>query len=312
MHLIRSASVLLLLWCVYSLLQLAWLLLAPKPARLLLENNTVVSTTTGSPKVSSRLTDLELEQLGQYALFGATAAEVTSEESKITLQSVSDEELNAKKTRLDLKLLGLVYSPDQSQTLAIIAYKNRQDQYRVGGELPVTGRVELARVFHNRVVIANNGHYESLWLYDEEQKGSPIAKRVIRRKTEPKVQVVKSTKPSVEISAAERASEIAQSYRQQLYRDPASLADAIQISPVSHNGEMIGYRVAPGRNPQEFAQMGLKPNDIVTSVNNIQLNGPVNAYRLYQLMKDANEANVRVKRGDQNVELMLSLDGGNS
>lgn len=308
-QLIRSASVLLILWSVYSLVQLVWWMVAPKAQVMPAAGNPDLAMASDVQQSDTMLTDSELAQLQRIELFGSI--EIAPQETKITMNSVTDEELNAKTTALDLKLLGLVYSPDQSRTLAIIAHKNRQDQYRVGGELPVTGRVELARVFHNRVVIDNNGRYEALWLYDEEQKSSPIAKRLPESGAEneaPRPANAPNGKPT----QSETASAIANNYRQRLYRDPASLADAIQVSPVRHNGEMIGYRVSPGQNPEEFAQLGLMPNDIVTSVNDIQLNGPINAFRLYQLMKEASEANVRVKRGDQSLELMLSLDGGNS
>lgn len=302
--------VLLTVWCAYSLLQLTLVLSGQsQPAPLAAEFHRAATESNNTGALA--LTKEELQRLKSYPLFGKLAVKrgMSKEDRR---PAVSEAELNATRTKLDLRLLGLVYAPDQSQTLAVIAHKNRQEQYRVGAELPVSGRVELSRVLHNRVIIANNGRYESLWLYDEDKPATGFVAATATPTPESEPESVDGQQDRVAPKNGKTAAQIAQDYRQRLYRDPTSLAEAIRISPVEQGGEMIGYRIAPGRNPAEFAQLGFKPRDIVTSINNIQLNSPGKALLLYRQMRNAGEANLTIKRGGETLELLLALDGGNS
>jgi general secretion pathway protein C len=102
---------------------------------------------------------------------------------------------------------------------------------------------------------------------------------------------------------------LARSYRDRLYQNPQSLADVVTVSAVRENGELQGYRIAPGKQQEQFKQLGFEPGDLVTSVNGIALDDPANTLRLYQTMRTANEAVFDLQRGDQTVTVSVSLDG---
>ena len=63
---------------------------------------------------------------------------------------------------------------------------------------------------------------------------------------------------------------------QQQYRvDPAELARKIQFSTFTENGKPIGVRLQAGRDAalmRLMNQAGLRPTDIITSVNGVPLN----------------------------------------
>ena len=103
------------------------------------------------------------------------------------------------------------------------------------------------------------------------------------------------------------ATEVARTYRAKLYDNPQSLADVVRVSAVRENGELRGYRIAPGKEPEQFEQLGFKPGDLITSVNGIALNDPANTLRLYQTMRSASEAVFDLRRDDQPLTVSVSL-----
>ena len=73
---------------------------------------------------------------------------------------------------------------------------------------------------------------------------------------------------------------------------------------------MIGYRVSPGKDQEQFTKLGFKPGDLVTSVNGISLDNPANTMVLYNAMRDAGEAVFELQRDDQTLTLSVNLDSG--
>ena len=71
---------------------------------------------------------------------------------------------------------------------------------------------------------------------------------------------------------------------------------------------MIGYKVRPGRKRELFDQVGLKNDDIVISVNGIEVNEPQKVREVYQALKTASEANLQVLRdgGTQSIQIRMS------
>jgi general secretion pathway protein C len=106
------------------------------------------------------------------------------------------------------------------------------------------------------------------------------------------------------------ATALALSYRDRLYQNPQSLAEVVSVSAVREDGELLGYRISPGKDPGQFEQLGFKPGDLVTGINGIALNDPANTMRLYQAMRSASEAVFELKRENQQLTVSVSLDEG--
>ena len=73
-------------------------------------------------------------------------------------------------------------------------------------------------------------------------------------------------------------------------------------------GQLIGYRVSPKRDVRQFKQMGLKANDIIMQVNGIALNQLKNVLLLYRELEEATQADLVIRRGDAQLQLLISLD----
>ena len=89
--------------------------------------------------------------------------------------------------------------------------------------------------------------------------------------------------------------------------DPAELARQVQIFPVSENGRMVGVRLAAGRDSDLLSRAGLHPNDIVTAVNGIPLDGPQRQIELMTNLKDARQLQLTVRRDGKDIELSIGL-----
>ena len=246
-----------------------------------------------------------------WHLFGEAGAEAPASEvvtpNEVTAESSrAGIEKGARETRLDLVLRGVVASSEDGLGHAIIEHKKRQDVYAVEDKLPVSGEVVLAKVMPRQVVLDNGGTYELLPLFDDSAldaqlpaQGAPVAPRVRPESAR-----------QLEQRNDSATTELARSFRERLYQDPQSLAEVVSVSAVRADGALLGYQVAPGKQREQFEQLGFKQGDLVTGINGIALNDPANTMRLYQTLRTANEAVFDLEREGQALSISVNLDSG--
>jgi general secretion pathway protein C len=294
---------LLAIWAVLSLSRLIWALVpAAEPAVAALPE--VINPVTGGAAVRD-VQSVDIESMVAWHLFGEvgeTVAEVTLPSETETASSRAGIEDGAQETRLQLKLRGIVSSTEDGLGFAVIENNNVQDVYSVEDKLPVPGEVVLAKVMPRQVVLDNGGTYELLVLYEESSLNvAPIVPTAAN-----------TAAPAQEIDRREDAQTtiLAQSYRERLYQNPQSLADVVSISAVREGSTMVGYRVNPGRDAEQFRQLGFEAGDVVTSINGVSLDNPTNTMVLYNSLRAAGDVVFEIKRGDQQTTLSVNLDGG--
>ncbi|MCP3906476.1 MAG: type II secretion system protein GspC [Oceanicoccus sp.] len=293
----KAVSGALIVWLFIALAQLASVFISDDtvPAATPAATDTTTDTTSATQTQAASKTDIA--QLQSINLFGAVGAvPVLQTETAVVADNAA---LNATKTKLKLSLEGIVHTPDDDESLAVIVYQNKQDQYYIGDKLPAGNNVTLARVMTDHVILDNSGRYESLWLYDDEKKASGPRQAVSPPQS--------NTTAVTDKRGNAGATNLAKGYRDRLYKNPSSLAQVLRISPAQKDGQMLGYRVSPGRDRQQFTQLGFKTNDIVTSINGIELDEPSKALEIYKLMRTASEASFTVDRNGAPVEVLVSL-----
>jgi len=209
-------------------------------------------------------------------------------------------EEGAKETRLPLKLVGIVASTEDGLGYAIIQNQNQQAVYAVEDKLPAPGEVTLAKVMPRQVVLDNGGTYELLALFEDTGLGTPMVSA-----PEPPV-----SREEIDKRGDPQASALAQGYRQRLYQNPQSLADVVTIGAVRDGDSLTGYRVSPGKDKEQFDQLGFKAGDVVTSVNGVALDNPANTMALYSSLRTASEAVFELEREGQPMTLSINLEGG--
>jgi general secretion pathway protein C len=160
----------------------------------------------------------------------------------------------------------------------------------------------LAKVMPRQVVLDNGGTYELLVLFEEStfSTAEPMSAQT----------AAPAVSENIDKRGDDQATRLAQSYRQRLYQNPQSLAEVVNVSAVRENGALLGYRVSPGKDQEQFAQLGFKMGDVVTSVNGVSLDNPTNTMVLFNDMRSAKEAVFELKRDGQALTLSVNLDGG--
>src|SRR6185503_21059375 len=85
--------------------------------------------------------------------------------------------------------------------------------------------------------------------------------------------------------------------RDEILKDPSKASEYVRIQPANVAGQLKGYRVYPGRDRAAFTAAGLRPGDLVTSVNGVQLDDPAKALQMLGDLSQAGQVNLVVERG---------------
>lgn len=306
----QGLLLLLALWGVLALSSLIWALLPagdvapPETARVI---NPVISQ---GPGVEAATVDIQ--RMLDWHLFGKAGAAAVPENAVAEVPAAKQPgaldgiEKGARETRLELVLRGVVASSEDGRGHAIIEYRKKQDVYAVEDKLPLGGTVLLAKVMPQQVVLDNNGKYELLTLFDDSHSDAGLAAAAPRA---PAANSGQRKSPQLVDKSQDRgATTLAMSYRERLYKNPQSLAQVVSVSAVRQEGQLLGYRISPGKDKEQFSQLGFKTGDLVTGVNGIALDDPANTMKLYQAMRSADAAVFDLQRDNQPLTINVSLD----
>ena len=200
---------------------------------------------------------------------------------------------NAPITQLNLILQGVLASNDPELSHAVIGDNNTQVLYKIGDEIENVSGVKVRDIADLWVILDNNGKAEKLWLYGED------GMKVASARPQPTYQPVA---PQENVTQAEVTNDQLQ--------DVKSIGDVVRFMVATENGQMIGYKVRPGRKRELFDQVGLKNDDIVISVNGIEVNEPQKVREVYQSLKTATEANLEVMRDGSTQFIQIRMSSG--
>ena len=219
---------------------------------------------------------------------------------------------SAPATVLKLTLRGTLNENAPEGGIAIISDESGVDQaYRVGDTLP--GDARLEGIYAGRVLLSRAGVSESLSLPRSEGGAAAVAPimpaTVNDRGPVPGLRLPGSSAapaPFVQPLIAPGGPSL-ESYRDSVVPNVAELAKQVQVYPVIENGRMAGVRLAAGRDSDLLSRAGIRPTDLVTSVNGIPLDGPQRSAELINALKDARNVQVTVRRDGKDTQLSIGL-----
>lgn len=290
----------LVLWLCYSLAQLFWLLMPapdiPAPP-LNLSNSGLFAETSDQPSST-----VNIQELKDLALFGTGSSEAQAD---IRPSGIEQEAVD---TNLQLTLHGAVPSSNPDRAKAIIGDGRRQVSFNPGDELSLGPRgVRLAKVLPDRVILDNNGRYETLWLYSDQNSASAARPAPIRGNGPRSATAVAAPHNPIQPLQEEIASTAVD--EQLLAEDQVRMiTDIMNVSMHREGGQLIGFRIRPKGNPELFEELGLRPNDIVTAVNNIGLNDTSQAMQVYRSLGQESRATLEILRDGTTITVDVALD----
>jgi len=192
---------------------------------------------------------------------------------------------DAPETRLSLTLLGILAASNERNSRALIGSSDGAEKpYAISDE--VIHGVTLQAIFVDRVVLSRDGVLETLRL----EKDAPING---------------TADPAAPGSGA---GSTLNRIRDEILLDPSKAAQYIRIQPANINGQMKGFRIYPGRDRDAFNDLGLRPGDLVTSVNGVQLDDTQKALQMLGDISKASAVTVTVERGGQSQTLNVNFN----
>lgn len=274
----RLVALLLGIWVLYRMASLVWLVVPAPPVAEIPAD----ATPAAAPASAARRPRLDIAEVVNWHLFGAQAATAPA--------AAPGGPIDAPDTRLNLVLRGVLSSEDPEEARAIIAEPNGNENFfRVGSALP--GGAELKEIYPDRIILMRAGRHETLRLPREAMEGASAA---------PAAQP-QSAAPGGEVGA------LLGQYREQMAENPQALLDLARPVPFSDASGFAGFRLYPGNKPGLFAQLGLRPGDLVKEVNGVVLDNPMRATELMQGLADTGQIALRLERAGQEINLTVDI-----
>mgnify|MGYP005989750075 CR=1 FL=1 len=292
-----AISFVLLIYIAYVAAKITWLFVPQAPMTSESESTQVV----GVKQSGSTPQRYNLSTLQSLNLFGQYTKQVKEVVKQIT---------DAPITRLKLTLSGLVASDNQDNAAAIIEYQGKQETYGVGDVILGT-RASLEQVLVDRVIIKQSGRAETLMLdgADYNQPAQNIANKKVALKDK-EIDDDGATKKKNVVDQRENSelSKSALKLRYDLSKNPGKITDYLRISPAHKNGEIVGYRLSPGKSPEFFKLSGLKSGDIAVQMNGYDLRAPAEAAQALAALQTERELSLLVERKNDLIEILFSIE----
>ena len=295
-------NVLLSVLLAWLLAKLSWQLL-PSPA----QTDAIVppALQLNAANANAAKNKVDLSALFSFSLFGK-ADQVTANKSE-PVPVVTE----APKTNLNVKLTGLVaISQVPEQGSAIIESRGAEATYAIDDKIDGTNAV-LKQVLHDRVLLQQAGRYETLMLDGMEYTKIAQANIGLGRSDadnfESNVEQQDDMAPTLDPMQPLQTNEILSEQRQQLLAEPMKFFDYIRVSPQRREGQLVGYRLTPGKDPALFNQLGLQANDLAIEINGIRLDDMQQAMGVINELREAQEATIKIERDGETKDILVSL-----
>ncbi|HJR70991.1 MAG TPA: type II secretion system protein GspC [Gammaproteobacteria bacterium] len=183
--------------------------------------------------------------------------------------------LDAPDTNLSLTLKGILSREGDSNGGAIISTNRGEDEaYTVGQTIEGADGAKLHSVYPDRVLLDRGGRLETLRLPKE----------------------LTTSTSAFTAAPLPQAAAPSGSLRETISQNAARLTDIIQIAPHVQEGQVVGFRVRPGRDRASFERLGLLANDVVTDINGVVLDDQSQGLQVFASLGEATQANVTVLR----------------
>jgi len=288
-------TLLVVVYLAFLLSKLVWLLW-PKPPITLLTPSHHANQSSGASNNSA-------QHIVEQFLFGKKT--VTNNNNTAKQSQVIN---NAPETRLSINLTGIVaVNNDDEAGIAIIESQGKQVSYLVE-EVVLGTRAEVAQILPDRVILNVNGRFETLML-DGLDFNKTVSMPVLAARDDAEMgpQKLELSELQIDATADPDVKEAIIETREELLEEPGKLFDYIRVSQAMNDGELIGYRLSPGKEPELFKQMGLKNNDLAISINGYQLTDLKQAMSAINELRNSTDANITIERDGEQIDVQFSL-----
>lgn len=194
---------------------------------------------------------------------------------------VIPEVIDAPDTTLSLTLQGIVATGEDYKGRVIpgaLISSNRGEGkiYQVGHSVEGADGATVHSIHADRVLLNRSGRIETLRF--------------------PKDLTASSTPMGMPAAPLPQAAPPSGSLREVISENATRLTDILRPAPHVQEGQVIGFRVTPGRDRAAFEALGLQSGDVVTDINGTVLDDVSQGLQVFQSLGEATQANVTVLR----------------
>ncbi|MFB1014503.1 MAG: general secretion pathway protein C [Alteromonadaceae bacterium] len=284
----KTISGVLLIYIAYLASQATWMFV---PSGQISSQSVKTSKNMQSNK-DETVSISKLEKLHLFGVYNASPSVKTIE--------IED----APETRLNLTLSAAVASDDISASAAIIENNGRQETYGIGDVITGT-KATLEQVLTNRVIIKQSGRMETLMLdgIDYKKLSTSVPNQIKKQE-----QQKENASTVIDMRQNKQLSKEASNLKADLFKDPGKITDYLKIVPKRSGGDILGYRLMPGKNSEFFNRSGLKSGDVAVQMNGFDLTVPSEAAQAMMALRQENQVSLLVKREDNMTEILFSID----
>jgi general secretion pathway protein C len=175
-----------------------------------------------------------------------------------------------------------------------------QGQRALPAGAEIADGVRLVEIHPDRVIINRRGARETIYLREEGRRNALAA-------AAPRPAASPASRPAASPDAGSDAGP-----------DPEAAAglqvedwiDGLRLEPVLSDSGMQGLRVRADTRGQVLQASGLRPGDVIRSVNGTRLDGAQAARAVAQTFETAGEARLEIERDDAPIVLTIPLRQG--
>ena len=271
-------NIIFILACSYSLSQLTWLLIPLDQS-----GQQAPSAINKNRTVSSQQSELQrkIQQIPQNHLFGNYQTDAI----------VAPIQTDAPETRLNLVLKGLLSATPMQMASAIIALGKggKEDSYSIGDRI---SSATVKEIYDDRVILENNGRFETLTLPKEFADTGPEVSRFDQQSA---------------TGLADTPGGVLGDIRAKILKNPTSFGDYAIPIPYNENGKLVGYRLQPQGDRSLFDKVGLDPSDVIVELNGVKLNNPNRSLKALRKLQNAKSMDITVLRNGAELPLHFEI-----
>jgi general secretion pathway protein C len=196
---------------------------------------------------------------------------------------------NAPETRLNLVLKGILADNLMKNASVIISQGKggKETVYGLGDK--ISGGVTIKEIYSEHIILERQGQLETL--------------RLIKKSSTNNISLSATGTGLNKIQTTAKLKSI----RKNIIKNPADFVKYAVPVIVKVKGKQIGYRLQVKQNQELLDQLGIKPTDVITSINGIKLNNPTNSMKALSKLSTANSVDITVRRNGGEVPLNIKL-----
>lgn len=215
-------------------------------------------------------------------------------------------------TTLSLILRGTVADADPKAGFAVVSDVGGAERaFRVGEEVAPGAR--LAGVYPDRIVISRGGAEETLKLPRDRNLAPADIVRPTPATASSRAPGVRGDRPAqtapppANAAVQVKAPSDWQQTVAHLRQNPDELMRRVQVVPVLDGGKLTGVRLADGADSALIGRIGLRPGDVVTSVNGMPVDSLARGQQIMASLAGASSARVTVLRDGKPTDVTIGL-----